>query len=65
MKKKYLTKFSTSMRKTFNKSIEEKYLNIIKVTYEQLIENILSGERLNTLRPEMRPRCLLHHFYSA
>ena len=47
MKKKYLTKFSTSMRKTFNKSIEEKYLNIMKVTYEQLTVNILSGERLN------------------
>ena len=38
------------MRKTFNKPIEEKYLNIIKVTYEQLTVNILSGERLNTLK---------------
>lgn len=50
MKKKYLTKFNTSMRKTWNKSIEEKYLNIIKVIYEQLTVNIFSGERLKTLK---------------
>lgn len=50
MKKKYLTKFNTPMRKTFNKPIEEKYLNMIKVIYEQLTVNIFNGESLKTLK---------------
>ena len=58
MKKKFFTKFNTSMRKTFNKQMEEKYLNIIKVIYEQLTVNIFNGESLKTLRFEIRQRCL-------